>query len=137
MQIAAEFEWESLGKVGLSDTGKLAFPKVAGVPGIYRFSASSAEGEEVYVGETGHLVRRFEHNYRYNPSGSTNIAVREWLTGCLKAGTLVDVSLAGQIRVSVDGQEIPHDLERKADRTLVEAAGLIAAIASGSMLRNR
>lgn len=89
------------------------------------------------MGESSHLYRRFEHDYKYMPRGQTNIWVREWLTNHLADGAKVELSWALSATASDEQQQITLDFERKTDRVLVEAAALVTARAAGEHVRNK
>ena len=64
MHIEIFYDWLVVDEVTL-DGGRLKFPEVGYVPGIYAFDLG---GKRMYIGEADRLQRRFQH-YR-TPGGS-------------------------------------------------------------------
>jgi hypothetical protein len=100
--VELSFMWKVLGAVTLTSTEKLAFPEIPGEPGIYRLRVVS-DTTETYIGESSHLYRRFEHDYKYMPRGSTNVWVRAWLTGHIAEARVAEISVMTEARATIDG----------------------------------
>lgn len=136
MRVAVEFDWEPVGEVGLSPSGKLAFPRVPYGPGVYCFHIEQDSVAEVYVGESEDLRQRMEHNYRYSPR-PTNLRVRSMLLERLAAGKRVQLSIARNVLVELGGTQAAGDLSLKQVRLLVESAALAIARHAGEQIQNR
>ena len=124
--------WQSAGEVTLPGV-KLAFPRVPDGPGLYRFVLVGPPGPvRVYLGQSGHLRRRFRH-YR-SPGGpgesdTTKYRVNAQLREALQSGCRVAVDIA----VQVEGT----DLTAKAGRRRAEDAELAGARRAGYSVLNR
>jgi hypothetical protein len=124
--------WQSAGEVTLPGM-KLAFPRVPDAPGLYRLVLVGPPGPvRVYLGQSGHLRRRFRH-YR-SPGGprESNTArhrVNAQLREALQSGCRVAVDIA----VQVEGA----DLTAKAGRRLAKEAALTGARRAGYSVLNR
>jgi DNA-binding XRE family transcriptional regulator len=90
--------WRPTGRVVLHTAGKLLFPRVDAVPGLYRLSLAGT-GEvlgRVYVGETDNLRRRLAGNYRNpGPTQQTSLRVNAVLRDHLAAGGTVTAATEG------------------------------------------
>jgi hypothetical protein len=64
--------WVKVGRV-LLNGGRLKFPTVQSIPGLYRFRIRGAAGEASYIGETENFARRFTHYSNPGPSQQTNL----------------------------------------------------------------
>jgi hypothetical protein len=121
-----------MGTVALGTEGKIEFPLLPGEPGIYQFRLLGLGESAVYIGETDNLRRR-SANYRNPGSGQpTNIRLNERIRSHLQAGGKVELSVATEARLELDGAPSPLSLARKASRLLVENAVLANAAASGA-----
>jgi len=81
-------EWLPVGRVALDERGRLQFPRLSEVPGIYRFRARTRDGKEAnYIGETENLDRRLSQNYRHPaPRQQTSSAsMHGWFNCCQTA----------------------------------------------------
>jgi hypothetical protein len=135
MRVVVEFDWEDVGKVSLSTSGKLAFPPTPAEPGVYRFEVTNSGVIEVYIGESENLRQRMEHNYRYHPA-STNVRVREMLTEHLMAQRPVALAITRSAKLEIHGDEIDADFGLKQIRLLVENAALATARQAGMQIHN-
>lgn len=125
--VSVAFTWLDAGSIVLDKTGKLRFPGLPPVPGLYRMALLS--GDETirtrwYIGESDNLLRR-SRNYR-NPGGRqhTSIRINSVLTSHLQGGGTVSFSIAVVASVDIGSGAGPLDLTRKAARLLAENAAL-------------
>ena len=125
--VSVSFTWLDAGSVVLDKTGKLRFPGLPPVPGLYRMALLS--GDEAirtrwYIGESDNLRRR-SGNYR-NPGGRqhTSIRINSVLTSHLQEGGTVSLSIAVAASVDIGSGVGQLDLTRKAARLLAENAAL-------------
>lgn len=139
-----EWSWQPIGQVRLV-AGKLVFPHVPPVPGVYRLTFFDASGKQtgVYVGEANPLPRRFQH-YRtpgspLNPrAGRTNISLNGLMVTTLAVGGLITVEIATTARArGADGITRTLDFSWKAARVLVERAAEVQERAAGRPVFNR
>jgi len=63
------YELRALGKVGVRD-GRLTFPEVGHMPGVYSLRFSGSEGLTEYIGEAADLARRW-----YSYAGEVEVRV--------------------------------------------------------------
>jgi hypothetical protein len=125
--VSVAFTWLDAGAIVLDKTGKLRFPGLPPVPGLYRMALHS--GDETirtrwYIGESDNLRRR-SGNYR-NPGGRqhTSIRINSVLTKHLQEGGTVSLSISVAASVDIGSGAGPLDLTRKAARLLAENAAL-------------
>ena len=131
MKICVSYDFTKIGKV-LLEGGKLRFPKVPEIPGIYRFEIR----ERIYVGETDRLGRRFQHYRTPGISQPTNVRLNESITAALSQGHDVLVSTIERAKINVAGVESDLDLTKKSSRLLVENAVLSSALILGQVVEN-
>lgn len=131
MNVTVSFDFSQIGKISQLD-GKLRFPTVPEVPGIYQFAIR----DRIYVGETTRLRRRFQQYRTPGPSQQANIRMNHSIIAALNEGFEVLVSTIEQATINVDGIESPLELLRKSGRLLVENAVLCAAHLSGILVEN-
>jgi hypothetical protein len=131
--VALRFRWRDIGDVVLDPAAKLAFPRAAAEPGIYRLEVDHAEAS-VYFGEASDLRRRFGQYRNPGPSQQTNQRLNDLLGRVL--------ANSGRCRVSVvevqwfEGKfrEVDLDLRLKAARVLVESAAIVLARSDGKRI---
>jgi hypothetical protein len=131
MRVVVEFEWRELGALRL-ESGRLRFPEVPDVPGVYRLHLS----DRVYIGEADRLRRRFQHYRTPGPRQATNLRLNSLMLELLRAAGTIDVYVSAFARVEVDGHAEPLDMRHKAARLLVESAALTAARMAGQAVEN-
>ncbi|MCF8527295.1 MAG: hypothetical protein K9G24_05825 [Candidatus Nanopelagicales bacterium] len=125
--VSVAFTWLDAGSVVLDKTGKLRFPGLPPVPGLYRMALHSGN-ESIrtrwYIGESDNLRRR-SGNYR-NPGGRqhTSIRINSILTRHLQEGGTVSLAIAVAASVDMGSGAGALDLTRKAARLLAENAAL-------------
>ncbi|HWE73697.1 MAG TPA: hypothetical protein VG328_11100 [Stellaceae bacterium] len=127
--VGVKINWIPLGRVTLSETSTLVFPRSPTAPGLYRFRIRKESRESLYVGETENLARRFG-NYRHpGPTQQTSMRINVRLRADLKAGADVSVACVteGAWITSPSGAEKPADFTLKAVRCLLENAAIIAS----------
>ncbi len=118
------FSWRPVGTLGL-EAGRLRFPDVADVPGVYRFDL----GERVYIGEADRLRRRFQHYRTPGPRQMTNLRLNEVMLGLLATSTPIEVCTVTAAELEIDGRREALDLGRKPARLLLENAAPAAQVA--------
>ena len=119
-------EWKSKGYV-TRDAGRLRFPVLAPVPGLYRFTLTGEGGERVYIGESDDLRRtppRRRDSAAPLPMGRLQAAVAATLAG---GGTVV-VSYVSHARL--DGEEL--DLSSRAIRKFLQTLVVLRLSRAGS-----
>ena len=120
-------EWKTKGYV-TRDAGRLRFPVLAPVPGLYRFTLTGDAGERVYIGESDDLRRsppRRRDSAAAPPIGRLQTAVAATLAG---GGTVV-VSYVSQARL--DGEEL--DLSSRAIRKFLQTLVVLRLSRAGSV----
>lgn len=128
MHTTVDLEWRILGTVELDGKGSLRFPAMPIEPGIYRFAVSGPELSAVYIGETDNLKRRMQHYRTPGPTQVTNRRLKNELGRVLRTDGRVEVSVATDARLVVDGHKALANMRHKAYRVLVEHAALVSAI---------
>lgn len=121
-------EWRIMGPVELDGNGSLRFPAMPIEPGIYRFALSGRERSSVYIGEADNLKRRMQHYRTPGPTQPTNRRLNAELRRVLVADGRVEVSVATDARLEVDGHKASANMRHKAYRVLAEHAALVSAI---------
>ena len=140
MSVILNFEWTKIGSVEILTGTDLVFPEAPSSPGVYRFTS----GNQIYIGESSNLRRRFGGFRR--PGGSpdtkaprTNRRVNRWLLNVLGESSVSDVSVeicvGGRFGVDrISGS--PLDLEVHSGRLLIENAAITEARSLGFELIN-
>jgi hypothetical protein len=131
VRIAVEFNWRQVGWLRV-EAGRLRFPDLPDVPGVYRFDL----GDRVYIGEADRLRRRFQHYRTPGPSQATNLRINAVMLELLGASTAIEVCTVTAAEIEIDGQSAPLDLSYKSARLLVENAALTAARMAGLSVEN-
>lgn len=131
MIVQVAFEWREIGEATW-DSGRIRFPAVDDVPGVYRFDL----GDRVYIGEADRLRRRFQH-YRTPGSGQlTNLRLNAAMVAILATPQPVLVAVATTAEAIIEGLAKPLDLRLKSARVLVEAAAITVERHAGTVLKN-
>lgn len=126
-------EPREVGAARLDGDGRLVFPRLHDVPGVYRFLLGTfGEVAIAYVGETDQLRRRLQHYRTPGPTQLTNIRINQHMCAVLTAGGLVDIAVIER----ADGPSGPLDLSDKAIRVLIESAWLVSLKAQGIPVLN-
>jgi hypothetical protein len=119
------WDWRLAGQVMLAD-GKLVFPRVPDVAGMYRLTLRDSAGARtgVYLGEADLLPRRYQHYRTPGASQQTNMfRVNQVMVNTLASRGRVTVEISTDARVvAPDGVTGPLDRGWKAVRVLVERA---------------
>jgi len=137
--VTITWTWQPAGNLHLK-TGKLVFPHVPDVPGIYRMMFTNASGQltGIYIGEGHPLPRRFNGYRNPGPSQQTNLRLNPIMIATLIEGGQITLEIATEAFISAAADNItPLPLTDKAARVLVERAAEIAARASGAPVHNR
>ncbi len=115
--------WLPVGRVALDEGGRLRFPRLSEVPGIYRFRARTPNGNEAnYIGETENLNRRLSQNYRHpTPRQQTSFRINAWLVQLLSNGGEVSVAVVGDAWLKTSSGEQQADFSKKSVRRMFEA----------------
>ncbi len=127
MRVTIELEWRAAGHVTRDGAGRLVFPKLQPVPGLYRLRLVGLDSTSTYIGETANLQRRAA-GYRGGYSGQvTNARMNRRMREHLEADGRIELFIATEADVMVDrGASGRLDLGRKVSRLLAEAAALHA-----------
>lgn len=136
MRVSVEFEWQSLGQVGVTAAGRFALPSCPDKPGVYRFR-TTGESTAVLIGESLSIRRRVEGDFCSDPVGAANLRIRQQLQQDLDRGSEVELSVVTTVIERVNSIEVPADLASRSVRLLVENAALEVERAAGSIIRNR
>jgi hypothetical protein len=132
VRVTVDLEWRSVGTVELGGDDSLRFPSMPVEPGIYRFAVSGRERSAVYIGEADNLKRRMQHYRTPGPTQPTNRRLNDELRRVLTADGRVDISIATNARLEIDGHHALANMRHKAHRVLAEHAALASAIEFGS-----
>lgn len=135
MEVSVECSWRSAGDV-TEDAGELVMPPLPDAPGVYQWILRHEGRERRYVGEADRLRRRFHHYRRPGPSQSTNLRMRDRALRVLGAGGSIELIIATEARLTLDGKVRPADLSSKHARCLVENAALVHLLAAMGELVN-
>lgn len=99
MRVAVEFNWRQVGWLRV-EAGRLSFPDLPDVPGVYRFDL----GERIYIGEADRLRRRFQHYRTPGPRQATNLRLNALMLELLGASTAIEVSTVTAAEKSTAGR---------------------------------
>lgn len=135
VDIRAQFAEQDVGILELKE-GKLVPPLLPDEPGVYLLRGADVDGPYGYVGESDRLRRRWYQYGNPGPSQQTNIRINELLRNELAAAQAARLSIACDLRLEIDGREVPVDLSRKAVRCLFENAWQVQLAESGYRLVN-
>jgi hypothetical protein len=127
MECSLGVEWLPIGRVTIDGRGKLRFPRVSEVPGIYRFRTRLPDGSKAnYIGETENLNRRLSQNYRNpGPTQQTNLRINAWLVKLLSNGGEVSVAVIGDAWVKTASGEQQADFSIKSVRRMFETFAIM------------
>ncbi len=89
---------------------------------------SGRERSAVYIGEADDLKRRMQHYRTPGPTQPTNRRLNDELRRVLTANGRVEVSIATDARLEIDGHKALANMRHKAYRVLAEHAALVSAI---------
>jgi len=128
MKICVGFQWRDAGRVEIGPDGKLVFPELPGVPGIYRFLSRDRQGSSVYIGEAEDLKRRMQHYRTPGPRQLTNLRLHRRIRDVLEGVGSVEVATATDATLDLDERPLPLDISKKAFRRLLESAALAHAL---------
>jgi hypothetical protein len=137
--ITVTWLWRPIGQLKLVD-GKLVFPQVPNLPGVYRFTFADGGGVPtgVYVGEADLLPRRFRHYRTPGSRQQTNLRMNPIMIDTLERGGSIGVEIVTQSQVKVGDQlPVPLDLTWKSARVLVERAAEVTARQEDVPIHNR
>jgi hypothetical protein len=114
--------WSAAGLLSHGAEGKISFPKLQAVGGLYKFSVRRRDGSQaVYVGETENLQRRFAHYRNPGPTQTTNQRMNGLFVEVLASGGEIHLAtVTDKVWIVLNGQEVPADLARKDVRRLFE-----------------
>jgi hypothetical protein len=134
------FEWEQIGEVALSASGRPAFP-VLPTPdavGLYRIELTEDGQRRVYIGETGRGLARRWKDYERGAGKSTASRMHVRLLRSLaRPAEPVTVSRLVNLRLFVDETPVrPEAVPAPFLRRLVENAALIDEHARGAAIIN-
>jgi hypothetical protein len=129
MDVQCRFDWKSVGSIEVDDDG-LRTPSLLTEPGIYLILYRHAGRERRYVGEAANLQRRFAHYRRPGPSQQTNLRMNDRCRRVSAAGGSIELHLAVDVQLVVDGRTLDADLGSEFVRRFVENAALIEVLAT-------
>ena len=125
VRVTVEFEWRDFGEVRLEGDA-LTFPTLPIEPGLYRYRLVRGDGASTYVGEASNLRRR-AYGYQLGYAGQkTNARMNARKREHLAAGGRIEMAIATEATIELDGRTQPIDLRRKASRLLIENAAIHA-----------
>jgi hypothetical protein len=132
IDVRVRFSWRGAGAVALDSSGRVAFARLPYCPGVFRMQLTARPGQardRIYIGETDNLRRRLATEYR-TPTLSqyTNLRVNAQLRKHLSAAGRIELAIAGQAWIELDGSRRELDLTRKPDRLLAENAAVVLAV---------
>jgi hypothetical protein len=137
--VTVMWDWRLAGQVTLAE-GKLVFPRVPDVAGVYRLTFFDSAGARtgVYLGEADLLLRRFQHYRTPGASQQTNLRLNQVTvnTLALRGRVTVEISTGADV-VADNGVTGPLNLSWKAARVLVEHAAEVAERTAGGPVLNR
>jgi len=116
------YEWRTLGTLGVRD-GRLTFPEVGYIPGVYSFRFSGPRGLTEYIGEAADLARRWYSYARPGPTQRTNLRLNPVLLEAVSAGE-VEVRLAANAILVLGNESTGLDLNQRWARIMIEAHAL-------------
>jgi hypothetical protein len=123
--VTVEFEWRDFGEVRLEGDG-MDFSALPTEPGLYRYRLVLGDGASAYVGEAANLRRR-AYGYQLGYKGQkTNFRMNARMREHLAAGGRIEMAIATEATIELEGRPQPLDLRRKASRLLVENAAIHA-----------
>jgi hypothetical protein len=128
MKICVGFQWRDAGRVEIGPDGKLVFPELPGVPGIYRLLLRDRQGSSVYIGEAEDLKRRMQHYRTPGPRQLTNLRLHRRIQDVLEGVGAVEVGTATDATLHLNERPLPLDISKKAFRRLLESAALANAL---------
>jgi hypothetical protein len=102
------YEWRTLGKLSVRD-GRLTFPEVGHVPGVYSFRFSGSRGFAEYIGEAADLSRRWYSYARPGPTQRTNLRLSPVLLEAVSACE-VEVRVAANAILVLGNESTDLDL---------------------------
>jgi hypothetical protein len=134
--LAIDFEWRPTGPLTV-EAGRLRFPSVEDVAGIYRFDLlKSGQQPTTYVGETDRFRRRFQHYRTPGPTQRTNIRLNKLMLDLIGAGGTASVSTCSAAVVESEHGPQQLDLRQKECRILLEHAALVLLRLEGHRVEN-
>jgi hypothetical protein len=128
--VSLSFRWEPIGPLSLDSAGKLVFPVVPSLPGVYRFDLDG-EGDSVYFGEAADLRQRFRQYRNPGRTQQTNLRMGPLLRHVVGAGGGCQVSLARIKSFEAEQPTLQLDMRLKAARVLIESAAIVLARGDG------
>jgi len=125
--VALKFGWKFLGRIAFDAAGKLRFPAIGDLPGLYRIRINREGGSQFYIGESRNLHGRFR-NYRSGPKGqATSHRIHLLLMEALASGACVEVDIvADSVELKINDVSVSADLTKKATRCMIEHAAIVA-----------
>jgi DNA-binding CsgD family transcriptional regulator len=134
-QIAVAVMWEDLGEAQRFEQGRLRFPDVPAVPGVYRLRLASGSGHEVWhIGDAVDLraaLYALEDDLLIRTTSSFNARLRDALAAA--RSVRLEIATTGVLS-SGDGSPRPVDLHRQEDRALLRMVARVGADAEGAAL---
>lgn len=135
LDVRVRMSWQQAGEIGLGADGRLVFPVLPRVPGVYRISLSDAPGQDVpsvYIGESDNLRNRANGYRNAGPTQQTNLRMRSELIAHLRRGGRITIAVVTSATVDALGESSGLPLSRKSARVLAEHAALALVYLDGS-----
>lgn len=128
-------EWRSAGPVTLDADGKLRFPRLPALPGLYEIEFGGADAS-VYIGESDDLRRRVSHYRNPGPTQRTNIRLSNLIRSHVVAAP-VSISIATAVTVRWASEHTETlDLRGKTARLVGESVWLLHRQRHGTKIEN-
>lgn len=129
-------EWVEIGEITIGPDGKLHFPDPSIEPGIYRLQFTANDQQNIYLGETDNLRRRFGHYRNPGPSQLTNIRLNALIMKHLESGGTARAATITEaiLNLSKCSETVP--LRRRGFRLLLEEDLQSEAIKRGDNVLN-
>ena len=135
IDVHIRIRWHEAGNVTLGSGGKLQFPRLPIVPGLYEFRFTGSP-TAVYVGESDNLNRRMAHYRNPGSSQRTNLRIND-LIGTHLATSTVTMAIATAVTASWNSTTAqPLDLTSKAARVLGESIWVLHRRGHGYPIKN-
>jgi hypothetical protein len=95
---ALRLEWQSVGSAFEETDGKIKFPKLPAMPGLYQFQIFRRDGSQaIYVGESDNLQRRFAHYRNPGPTQQTNLRLNGLFRELLSQQAKIDIEIVTSV----------------------------------------
>jgi hypothetical protein len=127
LDVRVHLRWHLPADVAFDEAGRLLFPLLPHVSGVYRLILSGVPGQDrpkVYVGESENLPRRTGNYRNPGPTQQTSQRVHDLLVDHLHHGGTVTMAVATSATIVTGAVAQELSLRRKTARVLAEHATL-------------